>query len=130
MTKTTRSYVSAHVYQTPSGSYYDDRIGKRLTARRGSAAGNAQRRMQARVREEETGRLTFKRIKVKADTRERKPGKHTGSPDDIEAEIDTVYDPDINETFFQRYAEKRLDEAFADFEHWNVESLGFVDEET
>jgi len=127
MTKRPRSYISSHVYTTPTGLYYDDRTGERLTARRGAAAGIAQQRMQARVRDEETGRLTFKRIRVKADIR-LKGTKHTGSPDDEESEIDTVYDPDINETFFQRYAEKRLDEAFADYDHWNVESLGFVEE--
>ena len=126
MVKTVRSYVSRHVYSTPSGAYYDDRTRKRLTSRRGAAAGRANERMKARYRDE-GGKLTFKRLKVNSDTRQ-KGTKHTGSPDNADFETDSIYDPDINEELASRYVEKRLNQEDANYDHFNLSFQGDAEE--
>src|SRR5881396_3889810 len=104
MTKIPRTYVSQHIYKTPSGQYWDDRTGKRRTTKRGEASERASERMKARVRDEK-GKLTFKRTNVNSDIR-RKGTKHTGSPDNEDVEVDTVYDPTINEALASQYIER------------------------
>jgi len=125
---TARSYVSSHVYLTPTGMYYDDRTGKRLTGRRGAASGRSHERMKARVRDE-SRKLSYKRIKVNTDFRDRQAkGKHVGSPNNADFEVDTIYDSDINESLASSYVEKRLDREDAENDHFNVSFLGDVEE--
>jgi len=115
-----RQYVSRHTYRTPTGLYYDDRTGKRLTGARGrSNAANASR-MKARVRDE-SGRLSFIRVKGKSDIRNLAEKKKRETPDEADFESDSVYDPDINETLASQYVESRLDAEDPGFAHFNVQ---------
>lgn len=125
MPKTNREYISKHIYKTPSGQYWDDRTGKRRTAKRGEASAASVQRMKARVRDE-TGKLTFKRISVNTDIR-KKGTKHTGSPDNEDVEADTVYDPMINEALASQYVERRLDTEQPDYDHFNISFTGEVE---
>ncbi len=118
MAKTQRTYVSSHVYQTPSGSYYDDRTSKRLTNRRGAAAGAARQRMQARVRDED-GKLGFKQVDVKTDGRAH--GEHNAKYYEREAQVAVSYDPDVNDELATLNAIKHLDEDEPEIVHFNVE---------
>ena len=129
MPKTVRSYVSGHVYRTQRGLWYDDRSGKRLTSRRGAAAGRANERMKARVRDQQ-GRLGFKRLKVNSDTR-KQGTKHIGSPGNDDFEVDSIYDPEISENASElasRYVEKKLDQEDAEYNHFNIKFTGSVEE--
>lgn len=120
--KTKREYVSRHIYKTPSGLYYDDRSGKRRTAKRGEASARSAQRMKARVRDE-GGKLTFKRTSVNTDIR-KKGTKHTGSPDNEDVEVDTIYDPSINEALASQYIERRLDSEEPTYDHFNISFIG------
>jgi hypothetical protein len=126
--KTIRTYVSSHVYQTPSGAYYDDRkVGaqRRLTNRRGAAAATSRERMKARVRDED-GKLGFKRVSVNTDIR-KKGTKHTGSPDNEDLEADTVYEPEINEELASRYIARKLNQEEPDYDHFNITITGAIE---
>jgi hypothetical protein len=121
MTKTQRTYVSSHVYQTPSGAYYDDRregAQRRLSNRRGAAAAAARIRMQARVRDED-GKLGFKQVNVKTDGRAH--GEHNAKYYDREAQVAVSYDPDVNVELATINAIKHLDEDEPEIVHFNVE---------
>lgn len=118
MSKTVRSYVSSHVYKTPTGLYFDDRTGKRLTARRGEASGRAKIRMAARVRDED-GKLSFKRINVTTDGRVK--GERGAKYYERPAEVSVSYDPEIDEELALRNAAKHLDEDEPEIIHFNVE---------
>lgn len=128
--KLERTYVSENVYRTPSGAYYREAHGgvhaKRLTERRGAATERSAERMKARVRDA-SGKLSFKRIKVSSDI--RKSGeKHTGSPDDEEAEVDVSYDPDINIELATENARIHLDADEPEYDHFNIEYLETISE--
>lgn len=129
MTKTKREYVSAHTYKTPSGMYYNDRTGKRVTARRGHASEASADRMHARVRDDH-GKLTFRRIKANSDTRSKAEGKkHTGSPDNADVEADTIYDPAKNEALASEYVERKLNQESTTDSFFNVTFMGWAEEE-
>ena len=115
-----REYVSGHVYRTKTGLYYDDRTGKRLTRRRGEASGKARERMKARYRDEDTGRLIFKNIRVTTDGRSKETGARKY---DQEADVPVSYDPEINAELAEENARKHLDEDEPEFAHFNVSFL-------
>lgn len=117
MSKIVRSYVSSHVYRTPTGLYYDDRTGDRLTARRGQASERAKERMKARI-QDENGKLGYKQINIITDGRAK--GEHGAKYYHRPAEVSVSYDPEINEKLALKNAAKHLDEDEPEIVHFNV----------
>ena len=125
MTRTQRTYISKHTYKTPSGLYYNDQTGKRLTGKRGRANESNSKRMQARIRDE-SGKLSFRRVKVESDS--QMIGNKTISPTTVTLEADTIYDHEKNETYFQEYVRKNLDREDEGYEHFNIRFLSNLEE--
>lgn len=85
--------------------------------------------MAARVRDH--GKLSYKRVSGKSDRRsKRRKGAHSDSPEEIEFEADTIYDPSINEQLANDYVEKQLNEADKEYSHFDVSDLEFIEGET
>lgn len=129
MSKTPRVYVSSHIYKTPSGQFWDDRKGKRITDRRGrSVERNApiqRETIKDRYRDEQ-GRLSLRNIKVNSDYR-KKGAKHKGSPDNDDFVTTTAWADTMNEEVILENARKHLDKDLPDEDHWNLAYLGDED---
>lgn len=116
-----REFVSKNVYRTPSGLYFDQRTGKRISGAKGRAADAASKRIGTRVRDEK-GKLSFKIIHVRSDSRDRETGAtRYNQPVDVA----TSYEPskDINAAL--ESARRNLDEDEPERAHFNV---GFLEE--
>jgi len=114
--KIARVFVASHIYRTPTGLYYDDRTGKRLTQARGAASGAARERMKARFRDER-GRLEFRKLHVTTDGRNKETNARKYKQ---EAEVAVSYDPDISAELAEENARKHLDQDEPNFAHFNV----------
>ncbi len=124
-----RSYVSSHIYKTPSGQFWDDRTSKRITNRRGASiernVPKQRERMAVRIRDEH-GRLSFRRVKAISDIRSKKAkGAHTGSPGEMEFEEVTIYKPESS--FAHDYVENRANAADEEYSHFNVHDIEYTE---
>lgn len=118
-----REYVSRHIYRTPSGQFWDDREGVRVSERRGVSAGKASERNAARFRDD-SGRFTVKLFEVKFDASTRGSrfvsvyGRDVSGP---QALVPLAYNPNRSATLAAEQARKWLDANEPGFRHFRID---------
>src|SRR6266566_4248708 len=126
--------TSRHIYRTPSGMYYDDRTGKRLSKRRGEAAHRAAERANARFRDE-TGKFETRLFEAKYDASylgSRRAAVYGSDIAGPQAHIPLAYNPNRSARLSDKQARRWLDAQEPSFRHYNVsvgESVSGMDEE-